>query len=71
MHFTIFMQVPFFSDDEDTPTTPKADALYVPRENPRALVIAPMEQWPTRAYPDKTSPLKNRYTTVSENGNLF
>ncbi|XP_074376286.1 nuclear pore complex protein NUP98A-like isoform X2 [Apium graveolens] len=29
------LKVPFFSDDEDTPTTPKADTLFIPRENPR------------------------------------
>ncbi|GFZ18294.1 nucleoporin autopeptidase [Actinidia rufa] len=38
----------FFSDDEETPSTPKADALFIPRENPRALVIRPLEQWPPR-----------------------
>ncbi|KAK2426324.1 Nucleoporin autopeptidase [Trifolium repens] len=32
-------RVPFFSNDDDTPTTPKADALFIPRENPRALKI--------------------------------
>ncbi|KAJ6727792.1 NUCLEOPORIN [Salix koriyanagi] len=30
-------KVPFFSDEEETPSTPKADALFIPRENPRAL----------------------------------
>ncbi|KAF7827626.1 nuclear pore complex protein NUP98A [Senna tora] len=59
-------KVPFFSDDEDTPTTPKADALYIPRENPRALVICPMEQWPTRA----PSSLKDRCTPVNDNGTV-
>ena len=36
------MQVPFFSDDDEAPSTPKADALFVPRENPRALIIRPV-----------------------------
>ncbi|CAA0806684.1 Nuclear pore complex protein NUP98A [Striga hermonthica] len=36
-------KVAFFNDDEETPSTPKADALFVPRENPRALVIRPLE----------------------------
>lgn len=61
------MQVPFFSDDEDTPSTPKADAFYIPRENPRALVICPMEQWPTKASSEKASS-KDRSTPVKENG---
>ncbi|MCL7036933.1 hypothetical protein MKW94_014923 [Papaver nudicaule] len=34
-------RVPFFSDDEEAPSTPKADALFIPRENPRSLVIRP------------------------------
>ncbi|XP_004495518.1 nuclear pore complex protein NUP98A isoform X3 [Cicer arietinum] len=60
-------KVPFFSDDEDTPTTPKADALFIPRENPRALIICPMEQWPGRAS-EKASSFKERYTSANENG---
>lgn len=60
-------KVPFFSDDEDTPTTPKADALFIPRENPRALIICPMEQWPGRTS-EKASSFKDRYTSVNENG---
>ncbi|XP_057423007.1 nuclear pore complex protein NUP98A isoform X2 [Lotus japonicus] len=59
-------KVPFFSDDEDTPTTPKADALFIPRENPRALIICPVEQWPGRAS-EKTS-FKDRNISVNENG---
>ncbi|KAI5075360.1 hypothetical protein GOP47_0009436 [Adiantum capillus-veneris] len=31
----------FFSDGEEGSSTPKADALFVPRENPRALFIRP------------------------------
>ncbi|KAL1318211.1 hypothetical protein AAHE18_15G189900 [Arachis hypogaea] len=63
-------KVPFFSDDEDTPTTPKADALFIPRENPRALIICPMEQWPGRASSEKASPFKDRNTPVKENGSV-
>ncbi|KAL9166886.1 hypothetical protein ABFS82_05G060000 [Erythranthe guttata] len=47
-------KVPFFNDDEETPSTPKADALFVPRENPRALVIRPLEQWHSRSSAEKT-----------------
>ncbi|GLU17638.1 hypothetical protein SLE2022_339980 [Rubroshorea leprosula] len=61
-------KVPFFSDDEETPSTPKADAVFIPRENPRALVIRPTEHWPSRAFADKISPMKNLSTPVQENG---
>lgn len=68
---TFCIQVPFFSDDEETPSsTPKADALFIPRENPRSLVIRPIEQWPMRASVEKASPLKES-TSVHENGNLL
>ncbi|XP_061983711.1 nuclear pore complex protein NUP98A isoform X3 [Populus nigra] len=62
-------KVPFFSDEEETPSTPKADALFIPRENPRALVIRPMDQWPSRASAEKASPL-NASAPVHENENL-
>ncbi|XP_024459542.2 nuclear pore complex protein NUP98A isoform X3 [Populus trichocarpa] len=60
-------KVPFFSDEEETPSTPKADALFIPRENPRALVIRPMDQWPSRESAEKASPL-NASAPVHENG---
>ncbi|KAJ7945107.1 Nuclear pore complex protein NUP98A [Quillaja saponaria] len=60
-------KVPFFSDDENTQSTPKADALFIPRENPRALVIRPMEQWPLKASVEKASPLKDSYTAKHKN----
>lgn len=69
LSYPFLLQVPFFSDDEDTPTTPKADALFIPRENPRALIICPVEQWPGRAS-EKTS-FKDRNISVNENGNIF
>ncbi|KAJ4869265.1 Nuclear pore complex protein NUP98A [Raphanus sativus] len=61
-------KVPFFIDDEETPSsTPKADALFIPRENPRALVIRPAQQWSSRG---KSSSIpKDRPTApVHENG---
>ncbi|KAL0697562.1 hypothetical protein Bca4012_053684 [Brassica carinata] len=60
-------KVPFFTDDEETPSsTPKADALFIPRENPRALVIPPAQQWSSR---DKSTIPKDRPTApVHENG---
>ncbi|XP_038687698.1 nuclear pore complex protein NUP98A-like isoform X2 [Tripterygium wilfordii] len=61
-------QVPFFHDDVETVSTPKADALLIPRENPRALVIRPIDQWPSRSNAEKPSPLKDRSTPVHENG---
>ncbi|KAI8011960.1 Nuclear pore complex protein NUP98A [Camellia lanceoleosa] len=59
--------VPFFTDDEETPSTPKADPLFIPRENPRALVIRPLEQWPPRTNVDKSSPLKDTSSPTHEN----
>ncbi|XP_038679219.1 nuclear pore complex protein NUP98A-like isoform X2 [Tripterygium wilfordii] len=61
-------KVPFFDDDEETASTPKADAFLIPRENPRALVIRPIDQWPSRSNAEKASPLKDRSTPVHENG---
>lgn len=69
--FDFGMQVPFFSDDEETPSTPKADALFIPRENPRALVIRPLEQWPPRKNADKSSPFKDTSSSAYENGKFF
>lgn len=45
----LFLQVPFFADDEESPVTPKADAFFIPRENPRSLIIRPTDQWPSRS----------------------
>ncbi|KAK3166517.1 hypothetical protein QOZ80_1AG0046790 [Eleusine coracana subsp. coracana] len=41
-------KVPFFADDEESHATPKADAFFIPRENPRNLIIRPIDQWPSR-----------------------
>ncbi|CAN0840765.1 Nuclear pore complex protein NUP98A [Linum grandiflorum] len=60
-------KVPFFCDEEESSSTPKADALFVPRENPRALVIRPVDQWPSRANADKASPIKD----VNQNGKFL
>ncbi|THU62626.1 hypothetical protein C4D60_Mb01t07080 [Musa balbisiana] len=64
-------RVPFFSDDEDTLSTPKADALFIPRENPRSLIIHPKEQWSSRSSLGKESILKGGPTnTANENGSV-
>ena len=65
------IQVPFFIDDEETPSTPKTDTLFIPKENPRALVIRPLEQWPPRTNVDKSSPLKDTSSPTHENGKFF
>ncbi|KAG2267806.1 hypothetical protein Bca52824_062361 [Brassica carinata] len=60
-------KVPFFTDDEETPSsTPKADALFIPRENPRALVIRPAQQWSSRVKP--TIPKDRPTAPLHENG---
>ncbi|WZZ57073.1 nuclear pore complex protein NUP98A [Brassica napus] len=60
-------KVPFFADDEEnSSSTPKADALFIPRENPRALVIRPVQQWSSRV---KSTIPKDRPTAQPhENG---
>ncbi|KAL6986547.1 hypothetical protein U1Q18_019905 [Sarracenia purpurea var. burkii] len=63
-------KVPFFSDDEETPSTPKADALFIPRENPRALVIRPLDHWPPRTNANKLIPMKDTSTPAYESGKI-
>ncbi|CAI9281076.1 unnamed protein product [Lactuca saligna] len=63
--FFLQLQVSFFSDDEETTSTPKADALFIPRENPRALVIHPLKQWPGKSSAEK---LKNASSPAQTNG---
>ncbi|TVU48124.1 hypothetical protein EJB05_07749 [Eragrostis curvula] len=46
-------KVPFFADDEESTATPKADAFFIPRENPRNLIIRPIDQWPSRSGIDR------------------
>nr|KAJ0226528.1 hypothetical protein LSAT_V11C100040780 [Lactuca sativa] len=58
-------EVSFFSDDEETTSTPKADALFIPRGNPRALVIRPLKQWPGKSSAEK---LKNASSPAQTNG---
>ncbi|CAI9290824.1 unnamed protein product [Lactuca saligna] len=61
----IYPQVSFFSDDEETTSTPKTDALFIPRENPRALVIRPLKRWPGKSSAEK---LKNASSPAQTNG---
>ncbi|XP_077217735.1 nuclear pore complex protein NUP98A-like isoform X2 [Tasmannia lanceolata] len=63
-------KIPFFSDVEEEPSTPKADALFIPRENPRALVIRPMEQWPSRVSTEKQFLSRDISTPIHENGKI-
>ncbi|WOL15771.1 nuclear pore complex protein [Canna indica] len=60
-------RVPFFADDE-APSTPKADALFIRRENPRALIVRPVEQWPPRSNLEKESISKDGPNAAVENG---
>ncbi|PSS00336.1 Nuclear pore complex protein like [Actinidia chinensis var. chinensis] len=63
-------KVPFFINDEENRSTPKADALFFPRENPRALVILPPELWPQRSSTENMSPLVRASLHVYENGKI-
>lgn len=67
----ISLQVAFFSDDETAAATPKADALFIPRENPRSLVIRPIEQWPFRSNTEKQSMSKDTTTNGNGKSNCF
>ncbi|GJN02514.1 hypothetical protein PR202_ga19874 [Eleusine coracana subsp. coracana] len=53
--YDLILLVPFFADDEESPATPKADAFFIPRENPRNLIIRPIDQWPSRSGIDRRS----------------
>ncbi|XP_039045283.1 nuclear pore complex protein NUP98A-like isoform X3 [Hibiscus syriacus] len=64
-------KVPFFNDDEETPSKPKADAVFIPRENPRSLVIHPAENWSSRTSLEKPLPLEDTSTPVHENGKIL
>ncbi|KAL6905951.1 hypothetical protein ACP4OV_003552 [Aristida adscensionis] len=55
-------KMPFFADDDESPAKPKADAFFIPRENPRNLIIRPIDQWPSRSGIDKQSILKDSAT---------
>ncbi|CAL5415947.1 unnamed protein product [Camellia sinensis] len=64
-------KVPFFSNDGEMPTAPKAGTLFVPRENPRALVINPAEQWPQRPNNENMSPLlRASYVHIYNSGSV-
>ncbi|XP_057469374.1 nuclear pore complex protein NUP98A-like isoform X2 [Actinidia eriantha] len=63
-------KVPFFINDEENRSTPKADALFFQRENPRALVILPPELWPPRSNTQKMSPLLRASLHVYKNGKI-
>lgn len=53
-------KVPFFMDEENF-NTPKADASFTPRENPRALFIRSFKK-------ETAAPLKDETTPLQENG---
>lgn len=50
-------QDPFYSDEEEDSNTPKADALFIPKENPRALFIRPIEREKLAPPKDVPTPL--------------
>ncbi|VFQ98328.1 unnamed protein product [Cuscuta campestris] len=54
----------FFTDGEVTTSTPKVDAIFIPWDNPRALVIRPLETWPSRAS------VRKPFSATEENGKV-
>ncbi|OAY64512.1 Nuclear pore complex protein NUP98A [Ananas comosus] len=63
-------KVPFYADEEEAPSTPKADAFFIPRENPRALIIRPIEQWPLRNGAEKQTISRDEATPEKQNGKV-
>ncbi|KAI3850045.1 hypothetical protein MKX03_024920 [Papaver bracteatum] len=61
-------RVPFFSDDVEAPSTPKADALSIPRENPRVFVLRPLEHWTSRTSSEQSKDTNNTPLHENENG---
>lgn len=59
--------MPYFADEDEVPSTPKADAFLIPRENPRSLILRPIEQWPPYTSPDA----ETDGPTENTNGLLF
>ncbi|KAL1196169.1 Nuclear pore complex protein NUP98B [Cardamine amara subsp. amara] len=51
-------KVPFYSYEEENSNTPKADSFFIPRENPRALFIRPVERAKSAHQKDGPSPLQ-------------
>jgi len=54
--------------DDEAQTLQKVDQLFVPRENPRLLIIRPMEQWPSRAGTEKQPIPEDMHKPINENG---
>lgn len=63
-----FIQVPFFSNNEGLPPAAKGGGVFFRRENPRALVVLPAEQWPQRFDTEKMSQLVHASLHVYKNG---
>ncbi|KAF3330428.1 nuclear pore complex protein NUP98A isoform X2 [Carex littledalei] len=61
-------KVPYFADEDEAPSNPKADAFLIPRENPRSLILRPIEQWPPHTSPD-TEVLSTEDGPTAENTN--
>ncbi|KAK2992802.1 hypothetical protein RJ640_009099 [Escallonia rubra] len=61
-------KVPFFSDVQETPSMPGADAAIIPREDLRAFVIGPMKHCSPRASSEKECVLNNTSPEVYGDG---
>lgn len=65
----LHLQIAFFSDGDEAPSTPKADVMFVPRENPRALFIRQPDQSPATPSAVKRTPdIREIATPVHVNG---
>ena len=58
-------KVSFFIDNEEAPSPPKADGMFIPRENPMALFIHPPDQSPSAT----CKPIANmKEMAINDNG---
>ncbi|CAN6467465.1 unnamed protein product [Victoria cruziana] len=61
----------FLTDNEETSSMPKADAFFIPRENPRALIINHAKQWPFAPAIKQNELDKQWAPNENENGKLI
>lgn len=62
------IQVAFFNDAQKTPITPKKEAPFLPRSNPRAFISGLYEELNPKANSNDTSFKKNASGNTYENG---
>ncbi|KAL8162157.1 hypothetical protein V2J09_013646 [Rumex salicifolius] len=64
------IKLPARNEDENMSSTPKADAVFIPRENPRALIIQQKDRLPTKVDSDRSFALNGINYSRHENGKM-